>query len=363
MSKIEINESDLRKLYLDEKLQIKEIAKIYNCSRDTITRRLQKFKIKEGKSYKESKKIDKLADLKNKIKNLYLEGNTCKKIGEIVNLSERTVLYHLKNLGVQIRTSKKIDFDKFKELWDSGKTDEQIAEYFNVSVLTIKTYRTRGENAGKFNRTNYFSNLEITLSDIQEQFILGSLLGDLSISMGKHAKNAKLSLVHSEQQKELFLEKVKILDTFMGEYKLCVPKPDPRTGKIYKSYRGYSKAHPVFTNFYNILYINGIKTITEEYLNKINHPIALAYWFMDDGTYRGTLATHCFSLHEVELLKDWMLKFWKIECSIQKNLNNYILYIKQISRLKFETLIFPYIVPSMYYKLQYKDILIAKSVE
>ena len=33
-NKIEINESDLRKLYLDEKLQIKDIAKIYNCSRD-----------------------------------------------------------------------------------------------------------------------------------------------------------------------------------------------------------------------------------------------------------------------------------------------------------------------------------------
>ena len=41
---------------------------------------------------------------------------------------------------------------------------------------------------------------------------------------------------------------------------------------------------------------------------------------------------------------------------------NYVLHISQKSRLDFERLIFPYMVPSMYYKLKFLDILKAESV-
>lgn len=159
-----------------------------------------------------------------------------------------------------------------------GKTDEEIAEYFGVEVLTIKTFRTKGDNAGKFNQVRYFSQTEQQLSYIQEQFILGSLLGDTNLSKPRNRHpNSRLALVHCEKQKALFMKKVEILDTFMGSYKYCTPKPDPRTGKIYTGYRGNSKAHPIFTEIYKLLYINDVKTITNSYLEKINHPIALAY--------------------------------------------------------------------------------------
>lgn len=188
-----------------------------------------------------------------------------------------------------------------------GKTDEEIAEYFGVEVLTIRTFRTKGNNAGKFNQIRYFSQTEQQLSYIQEQFILGSLLGDLNLSKSRtRYPNSRLSLVQCEQQKDLFMSKVELLGDFMGNYRLVVPKSDSRTGKSYKSYRGNSKAHKVFTNLYNLLYINGTKTITENFLNKIDHPIALAYWFMDDGSNCGTIATNSFSEQEVDLLIKWM---------------------------------------------------------
>lgn len=151
------------------------------------------------------------------------------------------------------------------------------------------------------------------------------------------------------------MEKVKILKEFMGSYRLSTPSPDKRTGKIYETWRGNSKAHPVFTNIYNELYINNVKKLTKFFLGTITHPIALAYWFMDDGTLRGTLATHCFSLEENELLVDWMSEYWGINCTIQKELTKYKLYITAKSRFKFEKLIYPYMVKSMYYKLKYKD--------
>lgn len=38
---------------------------------------------------------------------------------------------------------------------------------------------------------------------------------------------------------------------------------------------------------------NGIKTITKSWLNKLTER-SLAFWFMDDGSNSGILATNCF---------------------------------------------------------------------
>lgn len=362
MAKLNLDENEIKRLYVEEKKMIKEIAEIMNCDRNVITRRLQKLGLKEGKSYKQPKeKVDKLANKKELMKTLYLERKTYKEIGEIVNLNEKTVGYHLRNLGIKKRSQKKINQKDFEKLWNEGKSDLEIAEFFGVKEITIKSYRTRGENAGKFTRTDYFSEKDIKLSVEQEQFILGSLLGDLSIDLTKQMKHAKLCLVHSIKQEELFMKKVEILGEFMGNYKLY-SQYDNRTKKTYQTWRGNSKSHKVFNDIYKLLYPNNIKTITLNYLNKIVHPIALAFWFMDDGSECGVIATNCFSLDEVELLINWLKTKWNIIATKQKNRVNYVLHISQKSRLDFERLIFPYIVPSMYYKLKFLDILKAESV-
>ena len=105
--------------------------------------------------------------------------------------------------------------------------------------------------------------------------------------------------------------------------------------------------------WYELLYKDGTKTITKEYLDKIDSPIALAYWFMDDGTHSGVISTHCFSEKEVDLLIDWMANKWNIICTKQKQINQFTIYIINDFRFDFEKLIFPYVLPSMYYKLKY----------
>ena len=362
MAKLNLDENEIKRLYVEEKKMIKEIADIMNCDRNVIARRLQKLELKEGKSYKQPKeKVDKLADKKELMKTLYLEGKTCREIGEIVNLNEKTVSYHLKNLGIKLRPQKKINQEDFERLWNENKSDLEIANFFGVKEITIKSYRTRGENAGKFTRNDYFSEKDLKLSNEQEQLILGSLLGDLSIDLTGTLKNAKLCLVHSIKQEELFMKKVEILGEFMGNYKLY-SSYDNRTEKTYQTWRGNSKTHKLFNEIYKLLYPNNIKTVTKEYLDKINNPIALAYWFMDDGSECGTIATNCFSLDEVELLINWLKTKWNIISTKQKNKAHYVLHISQKSRLDFEQLIFPYMIPSMYYKLKFLDILKAESV-
>lgn len=363
MAKLEINKEKLIDLY-NLNWSLSAIAKELNCSRETVTRRLEEYGLKTGNRFKEkTPKIDLLTNKKQQIKELYLEGKSCNEIGKILNLTGRTVNYHLKQMNVDRRPTKKIDQIVFEQLWNEGKTDEEIATYFGVEVVTIKSFRTKGDNAGKFNQIRYFSQTEQHLSYIQEQFILGSLLGDLNLSKPrKRHPNSRLSIVQCEQQKDLFLSKVELLGEFMGNYKLVVPKPDMRTKKIYKSYRGNSKAHEIFTELYNLLYTNEVKTITNNFLDKINHPIALAYWFMDDGSNYGTIATNSFSEQEVDLLIKWMDEKWKIKCTKQKNRVNHVIYISNSSRLDFEELIFPYVIPSMYYKLKFLNVLQTQSV-
>lgn len=267
-------------------------------------------------------------------------------------------------MNVEIRPTSKITYEEFKTLWEQNKTDKEIANYFGIAENTVKGYRVRLNKKlnEDFKRNKHFSDEDIKLTHDQKQFIYGSLLGDLNISKpDKLHPNCRLAIVHSQKQEELFMKKVEILGKFMGAYKLTNLIPDKRTGKIYPTYRGNSKTHPIFTEIYNELYINGIKTITQQFLDKIDSPIALAFWFMDDGCNDGVLATNGFTLNEVELLQEWLNKKWNIWSSIQKNRLNHVLYIKQESRKHFEELIFPYIIPSMYYKLKFLENL-AKSV-
>ena len=281
---------------------------------------------------------------------LYGEGKSCEEIGRILGKSGKTIAYHLKKNNIKIKTSKinKEILDKYID-----KSDEEIAKIIGCSKYTVKGFRLKCTKIdSKYRHKIWFSQENLILTDLQKQFIYGSLLGDLSIRKDPNGQNARLCLVHCAKQKNLFMEKVRILDIFMGNYK-NVNTEDRRTNKIYYQIRGNSKAHPEFTNIYNILYINNVKTITSEFLNLITHPIALAYWFMDDGTNRGTFATNCFSEKEVDLLIEWLKNKWNITCTKQKNLSNFVIHIAQKSRKDFEDLIYPYVIPSMYYKLQY----------
>ncbi len=360
--KKELNLDEIKHLYIEGNKTLTEIAQIMNCGYGTIQKRIKEMGLSRDRFKNTSSNIE---EMRKKIRHLYIDEKlSSNEIGKIIGKTGKTVLYHLKQMGIEIRSVKKINQEEFEQLWNQGKSDKEIAEYFGVEELTIKSYRTRGKNAGKFNITRYFSQEKHQLSEMQEQMMLGSLLGDMSLRLDKSNgnSNARLYLVQSKQQEELFMKKVEILNEFMGSYRLYTPSPDKRTGKIYQTWRGESKAHKVFTNIYTLLYPEDTKTITQDYLNKIHNPIALAYWFMDDGTFNGQIATNCFSESEHDLIINWMNNVWHISCTKQKNKNQFTLHISQKSRLDFERLIFPYMIPSMYYKLKFLDVLKAESV-
>lgn len=350
--KILINLNELYNLYINEGKTTKEIATQLNCSISTINRQLKSLGLRNERINNPPKE---LAEYKQKLKMLYLQGLSFTEIAKKLHKSPKTITYHLHKLNIPIRGYKRVNYEEFIKLWNEGKTDEEIASYFKVSVLTIKSYRTKGPNAGKFNLKRYFGQTNPVLSYIQKQMILGSLLGDMSLCLqtSNRNKNARLTLEHCLKQKDYFFEKVKILGEFMGAYKLVSPL-DSRTNRHYAQYRGNSKSCFEFTKLYNLTYPNQNKKVTQNWLDQISNPIALAYWFMDDGTSNGCIATDSFSLEEDKLLQKWLFKKWNIITTLQKTKSGYRLHISSKSREQFDNLISPYIIPSMQYKLKYK---------
>jgi hypothetical protein len=217
--------------------------------------------------------------------------------------------------------------------------------------------------------SNYIKN-SIVLTELQRQFILGGLLGDLCIRIPPHQKNPILQFHHSIKQVDYILYKYNFL------LNLC--KIGPRDvvykglGNLkYRSVYFRTRSLPCLLPIHDIVMQNGYKTISEKWLDEITHPIALASWYFDDGNLQneerksGRTYTHRMRIalgdtpeYKCELLRDWLKQRWGVSSIIKTNRtgiykrlyrNIYIYRIENLQKMK--NLIEPYSIPSMNYKL------------
>ena len=93
-------------------------------------------------------------------------------------------------------------------------------------------------------------------------------------------------------QEAYFDHKCTIFDGLLGKISKT-PRYDKRTNKYYNKFAVRLLSHST----YNKLYVNGIKTLTREWLDKVT-PRGLAFWFMDV-----ILATNCFTLDECKTIQ------------------------------------------------------------
>ena len=174
--KIDLNENELKRLYLGERKNIKQISEIFDINRSTIGNRLKKLKkIKREKNLEkvkdlyvnQKKSVVEIANIlgisncsvyrvldslgikrsiridldMNKIKDLYVnQGKTTREIGKIFNVDKSLILYRLNEEKVKIRNGnvKVFDLEKVKELYvNKKKSTKEIARIFRVSTGTI----------------------------------------------------------------------------------------------------------------------------------------------------------------------------------------------------------------------------------
>ena len=191
-----------------------------------------------------------------------------------------------------------------------------------------------------------------TFSSAQEQVILGGLLGDFCLWRKNGARNAILIANHSYKQAEYVQYKYSILKDFV--------RSPPRLAKNggWGSWNIYfhTVSHPRLTQIYEFTYPNGKKTITMDWLERMTSPLALAIWFMDDGSNSkstAAIATHSFPLASCHLLQQWLCSRWGIGVTVveDKRGTGCYLRLRVSEREKLFALIRPHVIPGMAYKV------------
>jgi len=112
-----------------------------------------------------------------------------------------------------------------------------------------------------------------SLLDIQQQVILGCILGDGYMRKKTHAH---LQITHSIKQKEYVNWKYRILKNLVSGQPLRYRGNGKRVG-----YRFYTRNLPILSKYYKKFYIGG-KKIIPKIINLTS--LSLAVWYMDDGS-------------------------------------------------------------------------------
>lgn len=286
---------------------------------------------------------------KEEIIRLNKEGKTNSEIRKELGYSLTTISKYLEESGlVNNSTNPKSVLERIKGLYLLRKTNSEIANELGISKTTARKYTNIYLKAetNSIKKKPIF-NTDLHLTEEQLDLIYGSLLGDMSID--RHSKLCRLAISHGGQQEEYFDHKCNLLSNIIGKI-VKKPRYDKRTNKEYIKLSARTLSHKIFNSLYNELYIDGVKQVTEKWLNKLT-PRALAYWYMDDGSNSGVLATNCFSLKEVELIQRWFKSTYNIITTIELQKNQPVLYFTRSAKQIFYDLTNKYFLPSMQYKI------------
>ena len=81
-----------------------------------------------------------MEEYKEKIKKYFELGYPISLIAKKLNKSDRTIRFHIKNMGLKVN---KFDWVLFEKLLLDNKSDVEIAEVLNRSIATIKSNRSK----------------------------------------------------------------------------------------------------------------------------------------------------------------------------------------------------------------------------
>jgi LAGLIDADG DNA endonuclease family/NADH-Ubiquinone oxidoreductase (complex I), chain 5 N-terminus len=197
------------------------------------------------------------------------------------------------------------------------------------------------------------------------QVIIGSLLGDGHLEKRNKSIGTRLIIEQTNNNVEYLMW----LYNYFYKQGYCTslkPKLFKRIKKKNTVYFGVKFNTYTFSSFnwiHNLFYKinkNGryIKIVPISFLYDNLSPLALAVWFMDDGSKLGSgfkIATNCFELSELKELCKLLFEKYNLDCTIHSNKVKekltWTLYIKKNSAGSFANLIEPFMLNSMKYKL------------
>jgi len=169
-----------------------------------------------------------------------------------------------------------------------------------------------------------------------------------------HGRTYRLKVEHSFEQRAY-------VDWLYEQFKEFVRTP-PRVkarvvrGSALKSY-GFSTYSLGPFRFYAQQFYEGGKKVIPELIRKLLDPLALAVWFMDDGSLKSdhhrTYIIHAlgYERKDLERVKEVFQSKFGIAVALHRQYDRWRLYIVSESASGFRELISPHVIPSLKYKL------------
>lgn len=136
-------ESELRKLYSDQKLSLRQVGKSYGVSYVTVHKWMSRYNIERRPSCGRPRKVDLPKEELSRL--LYVEKRTVKQIAEILNVSDPTIRGRIKEYGMSLesqteRLDKTLTKEKLEDYYHKlNYSAQKIGEIFGVSYRTIRT--------------------------------------------------------------------------------------------------------------------------------------------------------------------------------------------------------------------------------
>ena len=239
----------------------------------------------------------------------------------------------------------------------SGNGLSQFAATDNHMIRTPGGWREAGE---LIVGDRVLSNETARLSDQQWQLVLGGLMGDAHLALNPHDRHGvRFRMGHGEKQDE-YLDWKASLFSNIGQSRMVNAKgaafvdlsPLPELGELREV----------------VYWGDGKKHLTDDYLKSLS-PLALAIWFMDDGSFsersKGLPHRTAGSSGRVEFcveamseasrvrLADYLRDVHGVDCmlSIRGAVKKAVLTMTTAGSCTFLELVAPYVHPSMDYKM------------
>lgn len=200
------------------------------------------------------------------------------------------------------------------------------------------------------------------LTNKQKFILYGLILGDAYLQKtGK--ENSRLRLEHSYKQKEYIDWKFRELENIFQSKPKRIERIHPKNQSRYVYYRLQSNSSPILGKLRQIFYREKGKVIPDNIIKILKSPITLAVWYMDDGYYyKRDKSAHIYlpkcEIKDLNLLvESFKINFGiRVKYYCRSDKKGCQLNITGEDMKKFFSIISPYIIKSLRYKISFDPV-------
>ena len=198
---------------------------------------------------------------------------------------------------------------------------------------------------------------KLRLTPRQREIIVGTCLGDGHLETENRGRTYKLRVEHSAKQKEYVYWLYEAFKEWVRTPPQEKTQRDARfPGSVYRKYWFNTLSSGALRFYGQQFYRDGRKRVPKQ-LGRLLTPLALAVWYMDDGSVKSKahrtvlLNTQGFTQSDLVVLQKALKEKFHVLTSVRKQREGNQLYVASASADTFLRLIEPHCIPSLRYKL------------